>query len=90
MGDPDPQTSVYLENRFIEVRYFPANSVNNTYEYSKWIRSAFLSGFLMTVAAEFSSTSDSNLGLLLPGLLMLRLDNDPDLLVLDMLKAVLI
>ena len=49
-----------------------------------------MSGFLMTVAAEFSSTSDSNLGLLLPGLLMLRLDNDPDLLVLDMLKAVLI
>ena len=69
------------------------NVEKSTYEYSKWTRNEFLSGNLGFAAAEFTSISLSlaesifSLGLLLPGLLMLRLPRDPDLLVLDMIEG---
>ena len=67
----------------------------STYVYSKWTRKEFLSGKLgfaaeVTSISLFSLTAEESifsLGLLLPGLLTLRFERDPDLLVLDMIEV---
>lgn len=67
----------------------------STYVYSKWTLNEFLSGKLgfaaeVTSISLFSLTAEESifsLGLLLPGLLTLRFERDPDLLVLDMIEV---